>query len=56
MFYFITCFGDYNNIHNCLTGIVKYCSVNMIPNKEGDFSKICHVTTLLLFVSSLVGS
>lgn len=50
------CFGDYNNIHNCLTGIVKYRSVNMIPNTVGDFSQICHVTTLLLFVSNLVGS
>lgn len=46
------CFSDYNNILNCLTSIVKYRSVNMIPNT----SKICHVTTLLLFVSSLVGS
>lgn len=49
------CFGDYNNIHNGLTGIVKYRSVNIIPNTVGDFSKICHVT-LLLFVSSLVSS
>lgn len=50
------CFGDYNYIHNCLIGIVKYRSVNMIPNTVGVFSKICHVTTLLLFVSNLVGS